>query len=363
MRITFVVPTLNLTGGLRVVSIYAKLLAEKGHIVTVVSPKEKTPTFKQKIKCALKWKNYQFKNHFDTTFFANVDYSVALSKYSHQVFEEDVPDADVVIATWWKTAEWVNDFADEKGTKVYFIQHYEAHIGQPVERVMETYRFPFYKITIANWLVSLMEKDYADNKSFLVPNSVDHELFYADARTKQDIPTIGFLFSEVEFKGIETTLKVIDNLKQKIPTLRVIAFGSHFPTIFDVPDYVELSINPKQQDIRLLYQQCDLWLCCSLIEGFGLTILEAMACRTPAVSTKCGGPEDIISEGVNGYLCEVDDIEALAIAAQRILDFGEQEWQVFSEQAYAHAHSYSWRDAVALFEAALQQAYICENKE
>jgi len=356
MKITFVVPTLNLSGGLRVVSIYAKLLATKGHIVTVVSPKEKTATVKQRVKRALKWKGYQFKNKFDDTFFKNPEYQVLICKSESKVFNHDVPDADIVIATWWETAEWVNEFSGNKGKKVYFIQGYEVYEHLPKERVKTTYRYPFFKITIANWLVDIMKKDYSAVQVALVPNSVNQEAFDADGRVKQDRPTIGFLFSETELKGVTTALKVIENLKQRIPSLRVIAFGSHLPVTFSVPDYVELSISPKQEDIRLLYQQCDLWLCCSLIEGFGLTILEAMACRTPAVSTKCGGPEDIITEGKNGYLCDVDDVNALTVVSQRILGMSDKEWLVFSSHAYEYAQSYSWSDAAGIFEAALQEA-------
>lgn len=41
MRITFVLPELNLPGCLRVIAIYANLLSEKGHDVTVVSPNKR----------------------------------------------------------------------------------------------------------------------------------------------------------------------------------------------------------------------------------------------------------------------------------------------------------------------------------
>ena len=40
------------------------------------------------------------------------------------VMDCDVPDGDVVIATWWETAEWVVELSSRKGAKAYFIQHY-----------------------------------------------------------------------------------------------------------------------------------------------------------------------------------------------------------------------------------------------
>jgi len=358
LKITFVVPTLNLSGGLRVVSIYAERLFQKGHEVTVVYPQKSLPSFKQRVKHLLKWKGYQYKSHFDSSYFDDAEYELLTVSNTERILSYDVPDADLVIATWWKTAEWVNDFSSNKGKKVFFIQGYEAYTGQPIERVKRTYFLPFYKITIATWLLKLMEKEYDSVKPYLVPNSVDHELFYACKRKKQDIPTLGFLFSETECKGVIDALQVIEKLKEKIPNLRVISFGANPQDKIELPDFIELSIDPGQEEIRLLYEQCDLWLCCSLVEGFGLTILEAMACRTPSVSTKCGGPEDIISNNVNGYLCDVNDVLSLTEAACRVLSFDEEEWLAFSDAAYAFSGSYSWDGAANLFESSLQSIIL-----
>lgn len=354
MKITFVVPALNLSGGLRVVSIYAELLAKRGHKITIVSPAAKKSTIKQKLKSAIHWKGYTFNTSFDKTFFNSRNYELKVIESRRPVIEQDLPDADFVIATWWETAEWINHLTHKKGRKIYFIQHNETHDGQDIERVRETYKLPFHKITIATWLANLMKKEYGDENSYLVPNSVDMSIFYADHRAKHTVPTIGFLFSEIEFKGVRIALDVIEKLKLKIPNLKIVAFGANKPMKLSVPEYIELSINPAQSAIRNIYQQCDLWLCCSLIEGFGLTILEAMACRVPAISTRCGGPEDIITENVNGLLCDINDVTALTDASYKILNLSNREWQIFSDNAYKHALGYTWEDAAGLFEKSLQ---------
>jgi len=348
----------NMSGGDRVCAIYAQKLAYLGHEVNIVAPKKKYLGYKQQLKRLLKgqlWvsKKEQAKNHFEIM---SIDV-VSADAYA-PLTDKSVPDADVVIATWWETAEWVNSFSEKKGKKVYFVQGHEVYEFLPKERVRATYRLPFCKITIANWLVSIMELEYSSKPPYLVPNSVDHDLFYAERRAKQNIPTIGFLFSESEFKGVEVALEVIQGLKAKMANLRVIAFGVCAPNNINLPDYIELSINPEQEKIRGIYQQCDLWLCCSLIEGFGLTILEAMACRIPAVSTKCGGPEDIINQGDNGYLCNINDVSALTDASYKILHLSDDEWMGFSDRAYGFASGYSWDDAAKLFEASLQRILL-----
>jgi len=353
LRITFIVPELNLSGGLRVVSIYAQLLAERGHQVMVVSPAGRKPSIKQYLKSIIHWKGYTFQSDFDAAYFNSQDYELKIIEPHRSAVEQDLPDADFVIATWWETAEWISDFSPSKGRKVYFIQGYEIFSELMIDRVKATYYLPFHQICVAKWLVDVMINEFESLSIDLVSNSVNMELFNAEKRNKQVTPTIGFLFSEMKYKGVGVALKVIQKLKTSIPNLRVLSFGSKKPINIELPDYIELYVNPSQNDIQYIYSNCDVWLCCSLSEGFGLTILEAMACRTPAVSTKSGGPEDIITDNENGFLCDVNDVDSLVTASKNILCLQSSDWQDFSHKAYSHARRYSWHDATGLFEQSL----------
>lgn len=56
----------------------------------------------------------------------------------------------------------------------------------------------------------------------------------------------------------------------------------------------------------------------ALIEAFGISLLEALACGVPVVTYRDGGPKEIIRHGVNGYLVPRGDIGALVAAVQKI---------------------------------------------
>lgn len=356
MRITFLLPTVNMSGGIRVVSIYAKALSEIGHKVVLISPPPKSLSLKNKLISLIRGNGWPRlitpKSHL-----ADINVEHRILDEFRPIKDSDVPDADVIIATWWETAEWVMNLSDSKGAKIYFIQHHEVHPYLPVERCKATYLLPMHKIVIAKWLQDVMAKEYGDKHVDLVPNSVDHNQFFARPRAKQKRPTIGFLYSRSTYKGLDITLQVVNKLRETFPALRVITFGSVMPIDDKGIDHdIEFNYSPAQDKIRDIYSLCDVWITASKTEGFNLPAMEAMACRTPVASTKAGWPEEAIINGVNGILVNVDDVDALTAGVTAILVLPDDEWKRMSENAFAAVANSSWDESVRLFEKSLKSA-------
>jgi len=57
-----------------------------------------------------------------------------------------------------------------------------------------------------------------------------------------------------------------------------------------------------------LYNVCDIFLYPSRLEGFGLSVAEAMACEKPIVTTKISSLPELVIDGLGGFLCEMDNI-------------------------------------------------------
>jgi glycosyltransferase involved in cell wall biosynthesis len=354
MDITFVLPTMSLAGGNRVVAIYAKRLQDRGHRVKVVSGARRAPSPLQRLKSLVRGRGWPATIAMSKPYFEDLGVDVKVLATTGPILEGDVPDGDVVIATWWETAEWVAKLGPRKGAKAYFVQHHEVFPYLPVARSRATYRLPLKKIVISQWLKELMAMDYGDDTCVLIPNSVDTRQFFATKRAKQSVPTIGFLYSTVDFKDPATLLKTLEHLKRRVPGVRAIAFGAEqVSSDYPLPEWVEFHYRPPQNDIRLLYAQSDVWLCASRSEGFHLPPLEAMACRCPVVSTRVGGPLDIVVDGHNGYLVEVGDFEGLVDRLAYVLELREEEWAHMSQSSEDTALRYTWDDASDLFEQAV----------
>jgi glycosyltransferase involved in cell wall biosynthesis len=353
MKITFVLPTVGISGGIRVASIYADLLQKRGHDVCVVSPPPAKPSIRQQLRSLLKGKGW-ISSKPSPSYFDDLAVPHHVIDTYRPIADHDVPDADVVIATWWETAEWVAALSARKGAKAYFIQHHEVHEYLPCDRVNATWTLPMHKITIAQWLVDLARDQFGDTDVSLVPNTVDPTKFYAEPRGKQAVPTVGVMHSNANWKGCDVSYAAFERARAVVPNLRLKAFGMRLPGD-GFPEGAEFIQSPNQEQLRSLYSQCDAWLFGSRFEGFGLPILEAMACRTPVVGTKAGAAPEFIQDDA-GVLVDIDDVEAMAEGIIRIAQMSEAEWNAMSDCAYQRATENTWDDSVVLFEQALERA-------
>jgi glycosyltransferase involved in cell wall biosynthesis len=352
MRVTFVCGVLDYSGGSRIIATYARMLAADGHDVTVIAPLRRPLSWRRRLRTL--WRTGEWEREYRGSHFDGLGLDVRESPRK-PVRDEDVPDADIVVATWWETAEWVNALSERKGKKVYLVQGHEVFESMPLDRVRATYRMPMHKIVVSGWLKDIMEQTYGQHDCVLIPNSFERATFQAEPRDKQAVPTVGFMFARGAVKGSDLAIQAISRLKQSLPELRVLCFGTqpargleHLGRDF------QFCLLPNAEQLRAAYTSCDVWLSASRSEGFGLTALEAMACRTPVVSSRVGWPLDAIKEGVNGYLVPVGDAGALHDAALKCLTLDARAWRHMSEQAHATAHACTWDKSYRLLVATLE---------
>lgn len=357
MRITFVVPPDTLSGGSKVTLIHARALAQRGHEVRIVSPAAPRLSLLYKARRFVRGEGWvadppSMALPLDGT---GISHRV-LDRY-RPVVDSDVADGDVVIATWYETAHWVNALRPSKGAKVHFVQGHEIYNYLPAHLSRATYRLPLHRIVISRWLKETMEAEYGDQNVDIVLNSIDRTQFFAPPRGKQEQPTIGLPYSSVPTKGLDTALEAVRLVSARVPGLRIVAFGSEQITPrLPLPSGSDFQYRPPQDRIRDIYAGCDVWLTASRSEGFNLPALEAMACRTPVVSTRTGWPEEAIVPGKNGMLVDIDDAPALATALEWILTRDDESWKELSENAYLTSSRGSWDESAGLFEQALFHA-------
>lgn len=355
MRITFVLPEATSAGGVRVVAIYAQRLKDRGHQVTAVSTPRRQPTARDRLRVLVKQRKWLRPKPIGVCHFDQVDVDHRVIDRYRPIVDSDVPDGDVVVATWWETAEWVWALSPAKGVKVHFMQDYEIWHGF-VDRVDATCRLPMPKITTANWLVKLLADKFNFTDVALSPNAVDLDRFQAPPRQKQAAPTVGLTYTTFRNKGADIAIDACNLARQEIPNLQVVSFGSsRLHEALPLPSGAQYFHHAPDEKLREIYASCDAWLFGTRIEGFGLPILEAMACRTPVIGTPAGAAPELLANGA-GILVPPEDPAAMAREIVRVCRMDDASWRALSDGAYQKASQYTWDDATDLFEAALLRA-------
>ena len=357
LRINWVLPRPTLAGGVKSNRLIAEAMVRRGHDVRIayanVAPS--WPPLRQLRSVARRavkeWRVRGKRSHHlhkSTAQLVPVDHTPMLA--------EDVPDADVSIGTWWETREWVEQWPASKGIKAHFIRHFETFGGDP-ERVKAVYRLPGVKLVIARWLERLMRHDFAHEGVHLIPNGIDRTQFDAPPRGKAPRPTVGLVFGASLWKGSDVAFEALRRVERALPDLRVVAFGgSPLPSERHGLSGMEYHLRPPQEQIPQLYRGVDCWLMASVKEGFGMPGLEAAACRCPVVSTRSGGPEDYVVDGVSGYLVDVNDAPAMAEAILKVLRADEATWRAMSEASYRASLEFDWDRSAEKLERVLCRA-------
>lgn len=166
---------------------------------------------------------------------------------------------------------------------------------------------------------------------WLIPNAVQVERIRALAEEPVALPdfggyrvvmAMGRLMPE---KGFDQLLRAFALVLRTLPQTRLVILGDgpmrgeleELARRLGVDDAILLpgfTLNPYPWISR-----ADVMAVPSRWETFGNVVVEAMALGVPVVATRCGGPEDIIEDGRDGFLVEAEDTEALAGAILRLL--------------------------------------------
>lgn len=145
-------------------------------------------------------------------------------------------------------------------------------------------------------------------KICVLNNPVDTAFFKPQTSTENyTILTVGRMENQ---KGIDLLLKAFSQINDKKWTLRIGGDGSLLEKYqslaqeLKIANQVEWLGQLSREQVLEEMQKCSFYMLSSRHETFGNVVVEAMACGKPVVATKCGGPNEIMSENT-GILCDI----------------------------------------------------------
>jgi starch synthase len=184
----------------------------------------------------------------------------------------------------------------------------------------------------------------------LVPLGVDVDLFRPLRRRQPDPFTIGFVGQVTQRKGVSYLVQAFESLRPLGARLLVVGrpIGPRDPWF---RSGIVHRLPVARSTLPEVYAEMDVVVLPSLIEGFGLTALEAMACGVPVIVSENTFASDIVTDGVDGYVVPIRDAAAIADRIERLMNDDALRLEM-GANARAAAEHHSWhafgRQIVAL---------------
>jgi L-malate glycosyltransferase len=325
MVLTFIVPsTREPVGGVAALYEFANALARRQHDVNVIhiTLTDELVTSVEE----LEW----------------FEFEAGLRHYFRGSITE-LPPADFVFG-------FDESFPPEGGLPVVFVQG----IGVLRPDLDETtFMQPCPQVCVARWLLELgRSAGVPDEQLVYVPYGIKHEKYGVRQPIDDRPPRAAACYSAHHTKGAAYAIGALERAKESLPDLSAILFGT-WELEHQIPDWMTYLHNPPQDVIvQDVYNRSRLFVSASVIEGFGMPSLEAMACGCALVTTDNGGSEDFAIHGETALVSPTLDVEAMASNILTLL--ADDALRVrLAKTGNEYARRFDWDESAGVLESFL----------
>ena len=225
----------------------------------------------------------------------------------------------------------------KKGTKVIYIAHgFHFYKGAPKKNWLVFYNIEKLFARLCDMVITINDEDFETAKKSFKADirhihgiGVSKERYYPksqkeqlEIRKKLELSSDDFVIlctGELNYNKNQTQLiSAAEILKDKIPNLKIL-FAGNGPKEEELLEQIKTAdlkdniiLLGYRTDLENIVPAVDLVVSCSRREGMPLNIIEAMLCKKPIVATYNRGHNELINEGVNGYLVSPESPADLA---------------------------------------------------
>ena len=344
-KIVYCTPALYSAGGTeRVVSVKANYFADVlGYDVTIIVTEGKNGNSFFPLSDKVKVVNLglNFEELWNITFVKKVLlYLKKQRKYKRLLTNELLKiRPDITITTLRREINFINDVPDGS------IKIGEQHLSRTNYRKIDARFSKFYEISFFRWwkdrvVTSLTKLDRlvvltSDaalewpeiGNITMIPDPLPIKVSNCSPLSAKRVITIGRYSYE---KGYDLLLRIWSIVGKECTDWQLDIFAMGDPTPY-VKIMDELSIDKKRchlnssvVDVENEYINSSIFVQPSRTEGFGLVLVEAMACGLPVISFDCeNGPRSIITESEDGFLINPYDVDSFADRLVQLINDGE----------------------------------------
>ena len=291
LKISLLVPSKGLSGGMRSTVVVGNELLSRGHDVRIFY-RNTVLSFRRRLGSIYNRRRYGPDEDWLSTF---KGFSFEYDKLDPDKFSSD----EMILSMCAQTTLDLVDLPKNIGIKVLYCRGAEI---ENWEAMLKSWKLPIQKLAVSSHLADMIEKNTNEPVLGIVPNGIDTKLYFPELPDSNRIG-IGTMLGTSRPKDPDTAVRVMRILEKRLPEAPRYMFSfarSHYRL-----GKIYFRRQPTLAEARKMYSSCKIWFLTSTLEGFPKPILEAMACGCVVISTDCGGPRDIIQDGVNGFLVGV----------------------------------------------------------
>jgi phosphatidyl-myo-inositol dimannoside synthase len=219
----------------------------------------------------------------------------------------------------------------------------------------------------------MIQSIHSRMRTLIIPNGVDLGAFASSAFSEEQNPfriiCVGRLIERKGQKYLIEAIKRLDDYGERI-ILNLIGTGDALSSYknlardFGIEHLVRFHGYIPHEKIAAYYAASDVFVLPSYNEGMSVASLEAMAAGLPIIATKTGGTDELIGEGVNGFIFEWGDIESLTKHLRHLISDRDLTHRM-GLASRARAARFSWempaKTYLDLFEAIYTRSGVPSN--
>jgi glycosyltransferase involved in cell wall biosynthesis len=255
-----------------------------------------------------------------------------------------LPDADFIFT-------YNDKILKRKGLPLIFIQGYRVFSQEVEDR---TYRFPCPKLCTATWLVDIGRGLGVPEQQLVhIPYGLRHEKYRLIMPIENRPFRVSMVHSNHHQKGARFGLAALKRVKRRFPKLDVLVFGTQDPGRPIPPGMTFLKSPDQSVIVNEVYNRSRVFIMPSLLEGFGLPCIEAMACGCAVVTTSNGGSRDYAIHGDTALVSEPRNVEVMADQIARLLI--DDGYRIdLASRGHEYVKRFSWDTSTRALEAFLK---------
>lgn len=335
MKVGYILPHQNLTGGLKMLLTQMEMLKKRGHYVTAF------------------FRGGEGQRALPSWTDVEVDREVIIPPL--EPLKKYVEDCEIVVAGWFPQLLELKDintpvFYYEQGHELLFGDVPDYHNFNNIKLYLESCYKSDIPIASISKFVSRALSARFDITTEVIPVGLDVNV-YKPIKKNEDKELLTVLLvgnPHLRFKSFTDAINVLQLAWDRGLRFHV-KWVCQSPPSNHVSFPIETIVHPSQDVLIQCYQEADLLLFTSWYEGFGMPPLEAMSCGTPVITSDCGGVRDYAVSEYNCLLADPGDTEQFANHLERLLKDKELR-KALSEKGRETALSLRYEDSILKIE-------------